>query len=310
MHNRLARLVSYDGRILMNPVARHVSTSVNPEVFDKQLRIKHLDIAAKNEQASTYDYIRRHVAKELCDRVSDLMYKEPRNILNIGSCSNFIAEHLEPDRVNSLIHCDISRIAAARSRALKNERLDAKFFQDYVHCDEERLPFRRRSMDLVTSCLTLHWVNDLVGCFTNVYKTLKPNSAFIGCMFGGDTLFELRSSLQLAEIERLSSFASHVAPKTTGQDVGRLLQHTKYQLITVDVSEIKIRYPTMFELMFDLQGMGENNASIMRCDHIHREVLQSAAAIYHDMHGDSSNVENGVPATFQIIHFIGWKKPV
>lgn len=31
---------------------------------------------------------------------------------------------------------------------------------------------------------------------------LKPDGVFIASMFGGDTLYELRSSLQLAEIER------------------------------------------------------------------------------------------------------------
>ena len=33
---------------------------------------------------------------------------------------------------------------------------------------------------------------------------LRPDAPFIGVMFAGDTLFELRSSLQLAEMERCS----------------------------------------------------------------------------------------------------------
>lgn len=37
--------------------------------------------------------------------------------------------------------------------------------------------------------------------FLQVQKSLKNDGAFIGCMFGGDTLFELRVSLQLAETE-------------------------------------------------------------------------------------------------------------
>ena len=31
---------------------------------------------------------------------------------------------------------------------------------------------------------------------------LKPDAPLVGAMFAGDTLFELRSSLQLAEMER------------------------------------------------------------------------------------------------------------
>ncbi len=42
-------------------------------------------------------------------------------------------------------------------------------------------------------------------CFTfifKIHKTLKNDGCFIGAMFGGDTLQELRISLQLAELER------------------------------------------------------------------------------------------------------------
>ena len=35
-----------------------------------------------------------------------------------------------------------------------------------------------------------------------VHNSLKNDGAFLGGMFGGDTLYELRVSLQLAEMER------------------------------------------------------------------------------------------------------------
>lgn len=37
---------------------------------------------------------------------------------------------------------------------------------------------------------------------SQIHNCLKKDGPFIGAMFGGDTLFELRCSLQLAEIER------------------------------------------------------------------------------------------------------------
>lgn len=37
---------------------------------------------------------------------------------------------------------------------------------------------------------------------SQIHNCLKRDGPFIGSMFGGDTLFELRCSLQLAEIER------------------------------------------------------------------------------------------------------------
>jgi len=38
-----------------------------------------------------------------------------------------------------------------------------------------------------------------------------------------------------------------------------------FNLLTVDVDEIIIRYPSMWELLDDLRDMGENNAIIGRC---------------------------------------------
>ena len=35
-----------------------------------------------------------------------------------------------------------------------------------------------------------------------VFRILKPDGAFLATMFSGDTLYELRCSLQLAELER------------------------------------------------------------------------------------------------------------
>ena len=43
-----------------------------------------------------------------------------------------------------------------------------------------------------------------------VLRVLKNDGVFVGCMFSGDTLFELRCSLQLAEMEREGvSFFTH-----------------------------------------------------------------------------------------------------
>lgn len=61
-----------------------------------------------------------------------------------------------------------------------------------VVADEEHFPFREMSLDLVLSCLSLHWVNDIEHCLTQVRKSLKPDGAFVGAMFGGETLGELR----------------------------------------------------------------------------------------------------------------------
>jgi NADH dehydrogenase [ubiquinone] 1 alpha subcomplex assembly factor 5 len=78
--------------------------------------------------------------------------------------------------------------------------------------DEEHLPFEENSLDAVVSSLSLNWVNDLPGTLIQIKNSLKPDGVFIGAMFGGDTLFELRTSLQLAEVEREGGISPRISP--------------------------------------------------------------------------------------------------
>ncbi len=103
-----------------------------------------------------------------------------------------------------------------------------------------RLPFGDSSVDLVTSSLGLHWVNDLPGVFREVHRVLRPEGAFLGAVFGGETLFELRSSLQLAELEREGGVGQHVSPFVEVQDLGNLLNRCGFKMLTIDNDEMKV----------------------------------------------------------------------
>ncbi|KAF0308335.1 Arginine-hydroxylase NDUFAF5, mitochondrial [Amphibalanus amphitrite] len=76
-----------------------------------------------------------------------------------------------------------------------------------------------------------------------------------------------------------------------------------------DVDAITVGYPSMFELMWDLQGMAENNAAVNRTLRLNRDTMLAAAAIYQEMYGsvDEQSGEVSVPATFEVLHFIAWK---
>lgn len=58
-------------------------------------------------------------------------------------------------------------------------------------------------------------------------------------MFGGDTLFELRCSLQLAELEREGGFSPHVSPFTAVSDLGHLLGRAGFNTLTVVIIHYK-----------------------------------------------------------------------
>lgn len=48
------------------------------------------------------------------------------------------------------------------------------------------------------------------------------------------------------------------------RDVSNLLGRAGFTLLTVDIDEVKVAYPSMWELMDDLRDMGESNVIIGR----------------------------------------------
>ena len=193
-------------------------------------------------------------------------------------------------------------VAAESSESLLYRDADADFnkrlnITRHVVEDEETLPYEAESFDLVLSSLSLHWINDLPGVLSQVNNILRPDCPFIGAMLGGDTLFELRTSLQLAEQERSGGISPHVSPLADVRDVGGLLQKAGFKMLTVDVDDVIVDYPDTFALMQDLQAMGESNAVLGReMGPIRRDVLLANEAIYRELHG---NPDGSIPATFR-----------
>lgn len=173
--------------------------------------------------------------------------------------------------------------------------------------DEEHLPYESESFDAVLSSLSMHWVNDLPSVLRQINNILKPDTPFIAAMFGGDSLFELRTSLQLSDLERWGGVTTRTSPLADVRDIGGLLQSAGFKLLTVDVDDIVVDYPSIFELMEDLQAMGESNAVMGRdAGGIGRDVLLASDATYRALHGNEDG--KTVPATFRMIYLIGWKE--
>lgn len=156
---------------------------------------------------------------------------------------------------------------------------DKTITYEKILIDEETIPFKEESIDIVISNLSLHWINYLPLTFKLVANCLRKDGIFLASMFGGQTLYELRCSLQLAEIERKGGFAPHISPFVEPGDIGSLLQVTGFNMPTIDANQIVINYPSMFELIEDLQGMGESNCSWNRPLNLNKDILISAASV-------------------------------
>lgn len=232
------------------------NTSIN--IFDRQAKCLQRERAARAPDVAVYDYLKEEVGYRLADRIFDIK-RRFKLAVDLGCGRGYVAKHIDSESVEELVVCDLSRTWLDQVPNPPN----VKVRREVV--DEEFLPFEPASLDLVTSSLSMHWVNDLPGAFHQIINCLKNDGVFIGAVFGGDTLYELRSSLQLAELERHGGIAPHISPFTEIRDIGSLLTRAGFTMLTVDTDEIVVRYPSMFELMWDLKGMGENNAAYNRC---------------------------------------------
>jgi NADH dehydrogenase [ubiquinone] 1 alpha subcomplex assembly factor 5 len=214
-----------------------------------------------------------------------------------------VSEPLQ-SRIGQLTAAETSRTLLYRDADLPfNEKISIK--RDVLD-SAEILPYAPDTFDAVLSSLSLHWINHLPAVLAQINSILKPDSPFIGVMLGGDSLYELRTSLQLADLDRRGGVSTHTSPLADVRDVGGLLQHAGFKLLTVDVDDIVIDYPTSFDLMQDLQAMGESNAVLGReFSGIRRDVLAAGEGIYRELHG---NEDGSVPATFRLIYMIGWKE--
>ncbi|KAF2744798.1 S-adenosyl-L-methionine-dependent methyltransferase [Sporormia fimetaria CBS 119925] len=285
------------------------------EIFSHQQKWKQKERAASNIEASrNVDYLRDEVASRLCERLMDINRHFPR-VLDFGANACNIARMLtypsedSPDagprskRVGTLVSADTSEKLLYRDADLPfNKEVDVQ--REILHSCET-LPYEPDTFDAVLSSLSMHWINDLPTVLSQINKVLKPDSPFIGVMLGGDTLYELRTSLQLAEQDRRGGVSTHTSPLADVRDVGGLLQRAGFNLLTVDVDDIIVDYPDIFSLMKDLQSMGESNAVMaMEKGPIQKDVLLAAEYIYKELHG---NDDGSLPATFRLIYMIGWK---
>ena len=279
------------------------STRSPMNVFDRKTKIRQKELATLNPDCDKYLYLKEEFGYRLADRVFDV--KRSFDVaIDVGCGRGHVSKHLFDDIVSNLILVDPIQ------RNLDHAVLPDGFMKiTKVLGDEEGeaggLPFEDNSANLILSCLNLHWVNNLPAVFAKFMSILRPDGVVIGNMFAGETLFELRSSLFIAESEREGGFSPHISPFIRPQDLGSLLNRAGFNMITIDADEVVVRYPSMFELLYDLKGMGENNCSWNRKNHLHRDTLLAAASIYKEMY--SKPDEEGIPATFQILSFIGWK---
>jgi len=262
-------------------------------IFDRALVRKRRDRAAPRFAA--HDFLVREVAERLADRLDDVTRSFPM-ALDLGCHTGEIAGTIgKRGGIKTLVQCDLSPRMAAMAAGNGNPTLVA---------DEEWLPFAPASFDLVISCLSLHWVNDLPGTLVQIRRALKPDGLFLAAVLGAGTLAELRRSLMEAELAEEGGVSPRVSPFADVRDLGGLLQRAGFALPVVDCDSVSVSYADPMRLMADLRGMGESNAVVEQ-----RKTLTRRATLLHAISAYQSGFAAGdgrLPATFQVMTLTGW----
>ncbi len=268
-----------------------MSDSMN--VFDRSLVRQRRDRHAA--RFDEFDFLVREASERLVDRLEDMTKTFPM-ALDLGCHTGQIAETLKGrGGIESLVQCDLS--PSMSKRAAQNGHLT-------VTADEEWLPFADGSFDLVLSCLSLHWVNDLPGSLLQIRRVLKPEGLFLGVMLGGETLQPLRMALAMAETELEGGISPRVSPFTDVRDMGQLLQRAGFVLPVADADRIEVRYADPFRMLNDLRGMGESNAvALRRKTPLRRTTLLTAL---QNLAQDHTGPDGRIPAPFELVNMTGW----
>jgi SAM-dependent methyltransferase len=256
----------------------------SPIVFDRSLQRRRRFRAAKLPPA---DFLLDHVAGELADRLGMVLRRFEIGV-DLGTPGDAVRSSLRKlNAVETIVGVDV----IARDKP-------------FVIADEEALPFRDASLDVVVSGLALHFANDVPGVLAQIRRALKPDGLFVAALLGGETLTELRQAFAEAESEIEGGASPRVAPFADLRQLGALLQRAGFALPVIDVERVTVRYASAFDLMHDLRRVGATNPLMARRRvPLRRRTLMRMADIYALRFADS---DGRIRASFDIVWLSGW----
>ena len=229
------------------------------------------------------DFLLAHVAREIAERV-ELMLRPFPLALDLGAYHGLLGRRLaEIKSVREVIYAESVFAFAALCPGPS------------LVCDEDLLPLKDASLNLIVSGLALHRVNDLPGALIQIRRALKPDGLFMAALL--QTLLE-------AEAETEGGASPRVSPFSDVRDYGALLQRAGFALPVADAETLTVVYPSPRELMREVRALGGGNVLLARSKApLSRKTLERAEAIYRERHATK---DGRVSATFEIVYLSGW----
>jgi NADH dehydrogenase [ubiquinone] 1 alpha subcomplex assembly factor 5 len=238
------------------------------------------------------EFLLAHVAGEIAERVQ-LMLRPFPLALDLGAYHGLLGRKVaELPSVGAMLYAESALAYAARCP------------RPALVCDEDLLPFREASLNLVVSGLALHRVNDLPGALIQIRRALAPDGLFMAGLLGAGALIELRHALIEAESEAAGGASPRVAPFGDVRQYGALLQRAGFALPVADAETLSLLYASPRDLMREIRALGGGNVLLARSRKpLSRPTLERAEQIYRQRHGTP---DGRVKASFEIVYLSGW----
>lgn len=247
-----------------------------PEIFDRAARRLRRDRIASSYVE--HDFLRAAMTEGLLDRLASVK-REFRDVLDLGCF----------DSAFTLPGARITRLDAGQRFASVTGGVQA---------DEDHLPFRDGSFDLIVSAGVLDTVNDLPGALSLARRALRPDGLILAALTGAGSLTTLRAVLREAEGDRP---APRIHPQIDVRAAGDLLVRAGFALPVADIETLDVRYASFGRLLDDLRGMGASNLLAERRA-MRRDVLARAANAF----ATRADADGRTTERFAILYLTAW----
>ena len=265
-----------------------------PNIFDRAALRRNRTRAAKGLPG--FDFLLQRTAEDLLDRIK-VQNRRFETALCLGASTGYLGAKLKAENL-------IGNHSAAKINTWIEADITAAMLpQGGLVLDEERLPLKPQSLDLIVSFWGLHHVNDLPGALVQICRALKPDGVFLAALPGNENLRTLQTAFLESQTEILGGVRPHIHPFADLRDLAGLMQRAGFHLPVADSDVLRVRYQQPLSVLRDLRGMGESNILTTRVKSaLRRDVLQDALARFHA----ATQEDDRAVAEFEICYLAGF----
>jgi len=245
-------------------------------LFDRQLlRLKRSRVL---KDFSQHNFLHHEIANRIAENV-EFLNREFDSMLEISALDGYLSGLIKAEKKTTI---GIDLIA-----------------------DDEYLPFKPESFDLIVSNLNFHFINQIPQFLLQVKSILKPNGVFIASFFGEENLSELAHVLHITENEIYNGISPRMPPTIDLKTSAALLNKAGFQNPISDFAKIEVDYSNPLKLLKDLKMMGQGNIMTKRSRKFFtKKFLATISQKYSELYGST---DGNVRATFEVVTVTGWK---